>query len=79
MDGVLVRNHTRCWKRNSLSRSAPTGQMSVTLPASGLSSGFPGKTSIISRSPRPSTISSSVPVTSRVKRTQRVHMMQRSL
>ena len=78
IEGVFFRNHTRCWKRKSLSSSAPTGQMSTTLPDSSLSSAMPGKTSICSIAPRPSTINSPVPVTSRVKRTHRVHMMQRS-
>jgi hypothetical protein len=49
MLGTCFRSQTRCLKRKSLSRSAPTGQMSATLPESLLSSGLPGKMSISSR------------------------------
>ncbi len=60
-----------------LSISAPTGQRSTTFSESGLSIGIPGKTSTTERSPRLITQSSPVPVTSSVKRTQRVQTMQR--
>src|SRR5256885_16927505 len=77
--GVSFRYQTRCLYRKSLLPSAPTGHRSTTLPASLFSSGRPGNTSISSRSPRLITISSDVPLTSRVNRTHRVHMMQRSV
>ena len=76
---VVFRYQTRCLYRKSLLPSAPTGQRSTTLPASLLSSGRPGKTSISSWWPRLITCSSAVPLISRVKRTHRVHMMQRSV
>src|SRR5437868_12048583 len=73
------RNHTRCLYKKSLLHKAPTGQRSTTLPASLLLSGSPGKMSISEWLPRLMTCSSAVPDTSRVKRTQREHMMQRSV
>src|SRR5438477_11158137 len=79
MLGVLLSSHTRCLKRKSLSSSAPTGHRSTTFPESLLSSGLPGKISISSLYPLPSTYSSLVPATSLVNRTHRVHMMHRSL
>src|SRR5438270_5959961 len=72
------RYQTRCVYRKSVLHSAPTGHRSTTLPASLLLHGSPGKTSISEWSPRLITCSSAVPLTSRVKRTQREHMMQRS-
>ena len=59
--------------------SAPTGQRSTTLLASLLLSGSPGKMSISEWSPRLMTCNSASPLISRVKRTQREHMMQRSV
>src|SRR3954453_12713271 len=78
-DGVVLRNQTRCVYRKSLLPKAPTGQRSTTLPESLFSSGCPGKMSISEWSPRLMTVNSAVPATSRVKRTQREHMMQRSV
>ena len=49
--------------------------MSITFPASSLSSVFPGKTEIFFRKPLPVVPSSWVFVTSSVKRTHLVHMM----
>ena len=72
------RNQARCLWRKSLSSRAPTGQRSTTLPASGLSTGWPGKMSISAWLPRRITWSSPVWVISRVNRTHRVHMMHRS-
>ena len=62
MLGVLVRNQTRWEKRKSLSSSAPTGQISTTLPDSSLLSGLPGNTSICSVCPRPEIINSLVSI-----------------
>src|SRR4051812_28003231 len=76
---VVFRYQTRCVYRKSFDPSAPTGQRSTTFPASLFSSGRPGKTSISSWCPRPVTVSSAVPEISRVNRTHRVHMMQRSV
>src|SRR5262245_60365074 len=75
----LFNHHTRCLYKKSLLHSAPTGHKSTTLPASLLLHGSPGKISISSRAPRPTTCNSAVPLTSRAKRTHRVHMMQRSV
>src|SRR6187431_1763178 len=79
IDGASFSSHTRCLNRKALSKSAPTGHKSTTFPDSLLSSGLPGKIEISSLLPLPSTNSSDVPETSRVNRTHRVHMMQRSL
>src|SRR5437588_12458457 len=76
---AVLRYQTRCLYRKSLLPSAPTGQRSTTLPASLFSSGRPGNTSISSWWPRLVTISSAVPLISRVNRTHRVHMMHRSV
>src|ERR1043165_2596288 len=76
---LVFRYQTRCLYRKSLLPSAPTGHRSTTFPASLFSSGRPGKTSISSGCPRPFTITSAVPLISRVNRTHRVHMMQRSV
>src|SRR3954451_327820 len=76
---TVLRFHTRCLYRKSLLASAPTGHRSTTFVASLLLSGSPGKTSISAWSPRLITCSSAVPEISRVKRTQREHMMQRSV
>src|SRR5437764_13880677 len=76
---VDLRYQTRCLYRKSLLPRAPTGQRSTTFPASLFSSGRPGKTSISSWWPRLVTINSAVPLISRVNRTRRVHMMQRSV
>src|SRR5690242_17890028 len=73
------KNQTRCVYKKSLLHSAPTGHRSTTLPASLLLSGSPGKTSISEWCPRLTTCSSAVPLISRVNRTQREHMMQRSV
>src|SRR3954451_13905203 len=73
------RYHTRCLYRKSLLPRAPTGHRSTTFPESLFSSGRPGKTSISSWCPRLVTISSAVPLISRVNRTHRVHMMHRSV
>src|SRR3954465_10455796 len=75
----VLRFQTRCLYRKSLLHRAPTGHRSTTLLASLLSSGSPGKMSISEWSPRLTTCSSAVPEISRVKRTQREHMMQRSV
>src|SRR5947209_14530386 len=74
-----LRNQTRCLYRKSLLHSAPTGHRSTTLPASLLLTGSPGKMSISEWSPRLTTDSSAEPAISRVKRTHREHMMQRSV
>src|SRR5882724_6932547 len=76
---AVFRYQTRCLYRKSLLPSAPTGHRSTTFPASLFSSGRPGKTSISSWCARPTTWSSAVPEISRVNRTHRVHMMQRSV
>src|SRR4051794_20730485 len=76
---AVFSHHTRCLYRKSLLHSAPTGQRSTTLPASLLLHGCPGKISISEWLPRLITSSSAVPLTSRVNRTHRVHMMQRSV
>src|SRR5438477_2527688 len=75
----VLRFQTRCLYRKSLLHSAPTGQRSTTFEASLLLSGSPGKTSISEWSPRLTICNSAVPDISRVKRTQREHMMQRSV
>src|SRR5438093_13769080 len=51
-DLAVSRYHTRTWKRKSRSVSAPTGQMSTTLPEYLLSSSRPGKSPISEWSPR---------------------------
>ncbi len=71
-------NQTRPRKRKSVEVSAPTGQMSTTLPAYGLSSGSPGKVVMKLSLPRSATPSCGAFATSRMKRTQRVQRMQRS-
>src|SRR3954451_15710472 len=76
---TVLRFHTRCLYRKSLLASAPTGHRSTTFVASLLFSGSPGKTSISLWSPRLITCSSAVPEISRVNRTHREHMMQRSV
>ena len=76
---VVLRYQTRCVYRKSFEPKAPTGQRSTTLPDSLFSSGRPGKTSISSWCPRPTTCNSAVPEISLVNRTHRVHMMQRSV
>src|SRR3954447_14343169 len=76
---AVLRYQTRCLDRKSLLPSAPTGHRSTTLPASLFSSGRPGHTSISSWCARRMTASSAVPEISRVNRTHRVHMMQRSV
>ena len=43
IESCFERNQARCLCRKSLSSKAPTGQRSTTLPASGLSTGWPGK------------------------------------
>ncbi len=79
MDGVRSRSHARALCRKSFERSAPTGQMSMMLLANGEpSSPSSKKVSITDRLPRWTTHSRSSPATSRMKRVQRVHMMQRS-
>ena len=76
-DGFLSRYQTRSAKRNWVEVRAPTGQMSTTLAEIGLSSGLPGKVPISARAPRSKKPSSPVFEISSVKRTQRVHWMQR--
>src|SRR5262249_19415532 len=76
---TVLRFHTRCLYKKSLLASAPTGHRSTTFVASLLFSGSPGKTSISLWLPRWITCSSAVPEISRVNRTQREHMMQRSV
>src|SRR6185312_13518593 len=76
---AVFSHHTRCLYRKSLLHSAPTGHKSTTFPANLLSHGSPGKISISVRFPRLMTSSSAVPLISRVNRTHRVHMMQRSV
>src|SRR5882672_11311847 len=71
-------NQTRILKRKSRVVSAPTGQMSATFIEYGLSSSLPGNVSSSDSSPRLNTPSSPVFGTSRQKRTQRRHRMQRS-
>src|SRR6516225_10770716 len=77
--GFVLRFQTRCLYRKSLLHNAPTGQRSTTLVASLLLSGSPGKMSISEWLPRLIICNSAVPLISRVKRTQREHMMQRSV
>src|SRR6266704_1838547 len=77
--GCDFKNHTRCVYRNSLLHKAPTGHKSTTLPASLLFTGSPGKISISQWCPRLMTCNSAVPLISRVNRTQREHMMHRSV
>src|SRR3954465_9260060 len=76
---TVLRFQTRGLYRKSLLASAPTGHRSTTFVASLLSSGDPGNTPISLWSPRLITCNSAVPAISRVKRTQREHMMQRSV
>ncbi len=78
IDGDLFTNQTRDWKRKSRLRSAPTGQMSTVLPLYFESSGWPGKVLISECDPRSTTASCGSLAISSMKRTQRVHMMQRS-
>ena len=78
IEGEVSRYQTRTWKRKSRSVSAPTGQMSTTLPEYLFSNVLPGKSPISEWSPRSKMPSSPVPVISSQKRTQREHRMQRS-
>ena len=79
-DGVGFRYQTRALCRKGRDSSAPTGQMSMTLSEYGSFSKAPSSTGRISEwSPRFCTPSAWVFEISRVKRTQRVHRMQRSL
>ena len=78
MAGDLFTNQTRDWKRKSRFRSAPTGQMSTVLPLYLLSSGCPGNVAISECEPRSTTASCGSLAISSMKRTQRVHIMQRS-
>ena len=71
-------NQTRPRKRKSVEVSAPTGQMSTTLPEYLLSSGWPGAVSMKLSFPRWATPSCGSLAISRMNRTQRVQRMQRS-
>ena len=71
-------NQTRPRNRKSVLVSAPTGQMSTTLPEYFESSGWPGKVVMNDSLPRWATPSCGCLATSRMNRTQRVHRMQRS-
>jgi hypothetical protein len=75
---VLSRYQTRALNRKSLLVSAPTGQMSITFIEYGLSSVFPGASSMREWSPRSKMPSSLVFVISSQKRVQRAQRMQRS-
>ena len=77
--GVLVSriSHTRAVKRYLLSVSAPTGQMSMTLPETTLVRGKSSKTPTSVRSPRCAQPNSAPPSISSVKRMQRVQCTQR--
>src|SRR3989338_5782036 len=77
-DGLEDKYHTRALNRKSRSVSAPTGQMSTTLPAYGLSSTCPGTTSSSAWSPRLKIPSSLVFEISSVNRTHREQRMHRS-
>src|SRR5690625_461092 len=75
---VWSRSQTRALWRKSLERSAPTGQISTILPAQFESSSPSSKkVSMTERLPRCTTPSARLPPISRMKRTQRVHMIQR--
>ncbi len=78
IDGPLSTNQTRDWKRKSRFKSAPTGQTSTVLPEYFESSGCPGKVAMSECDPRSTTASCGSCAISSMKRTQRVHMMQRS-
>src|SRR5436853_6379632 len=78
IEGDLFRYQTRLVKRKSRFKSAPTGQMSTVFPEYLESSGCPGKVVMSDQVPRLSTPSCGSFATSSMKRTQRVHMMQRS-
>src|SRR3989338_3005457 len=75
---VAPKYHTRHLNRKSRSVSAPTGQMSTTLPEYLLSSVLPSTTPISEWSPRLKMPNSPVLVTSSQNRTQREQRMQRS-
>src|SRR5262245_16246024 len=77
--GVSRKNQTRFLYRKSLLHNAPTGHISTTLPDNLFSSGSPGKMSISAWSPRLTIVSSADPAISRVNRTHREHMIQRSV
>ena len=78
IDCAVSRYQTRTWNRKSRSVSAPTGQMSTTLPEYLLLRSWPGKSPISEWSPRLKMPSSPVSVISSQKRTQREQRMQRS-
>src|SRR3989338_11039646 len=75
---VAPKYHTRHLNRKSRSVSAPTGQMSTTLPEYLLSSVLPECTPISEWSPRLKIPNSPVLLISSVNRTHREHKMQRS-
>ena len=78
-DCVWSRSQARALCRKSFETSAPTGQMSTTLPANDApSSPRSKKVSITARLPRSTTVSRESRATSSMKRTQRVHITQRS-
>src|SRR5919109_2438682 len=76
--GDLLTNQTRLVKRKSRLSSAPTGQMSTVLPEYFESRGCPGNVAMSEYVPRCTTASCGSLAISSMKRTQRVHMMQRS-
>ena len=79
-DGVGFRYQTRALYWNDFDSSAPTGQRSMTLSEYASRSNAPSPDGRISEwSPRDSMPRPFESDTSRVKRTQREHMMQRSL
>ncbi len=79
-DGVVLRYQTRALYSDWRGSRAPTGQMSTMLSEYGSwSSGWPPAGRISEWSPRFCTPRALDFETSRVKRTQRVHRMQRSL
>ena len=79
-EAVGFRYQTRALCRKERDRSAPTGQMSITLSEYGSAAKLPSSAARTSEwsarfcMPRPNDLE-----ISRVKRTQRVHWMQRSL
>ena len=70
-------SQARALFRKSLLRSAPTGHRSTTLPAHSFVRSWSGALPMNARSPRSDTLSTGSCATSVMKRTQRVHRMQR--
>ena len=77
IEAVLSSSHARALCRKSFESSEPTGQRSTTFPAQGWSRRDSGWIPMNARSPRSDTLSTGSLATSSMKRTQRVHRMQR--